>query len=230
MIELNDLRKTYDGRRYVLDGVSVLFGERTTTGIIGANGAGKTTLFNCICGLEKPTSGRISPDRRLHTIGYLPTELYFYPRIKANEHLLFCLKAQKKSVSTETINKWAELLELPLMQYAEEYSTGMKKKLALLTLLLADYPVYLLDEPFNGLDLASNLLLKQIISRLQQADKTIILTSHILPTLTDVCDEIHYLANGVFARKYALDEFQYIEKDMVAFTMQAKIDALEQLL
>lgn len=230
MIELHDIRKTYGGHRYVLDGVSANFGQQITTGIIGANGAGKTTLFNCICGLEKITSGRILPDKRLRLIGYLPAELHFYPRITAKEHLLFCLKAQQKNVPAGTISEWAELFELPLSQYAEIYSTGMKKKLALLTLLLADYPVCLLDEPFNGLDLATNLLLKQIVFQLQQAHKTIILTSHILSTLTDVCDEIYCLADGTFTRRYVPVEFSQIEHDLISFSLQSKTETLKRLL
>jgi ABC-2 type transport system ATP-binding protein len=102
----------------------------------------------------------------------------------------------------------------------------MKKKLALLCLLRQDKPVYLLDEPFNSLDMESNKILEQIIHILKEKGKTIFVSSHIIDPLLKMCDEIHFLTNGNFARTYARTEFGSIEEDLFS---KLKEDAKRKL-
>src|SRR5690606_14316831 len=94
-----------------------------------------------------------------------------------------------------------EYFQLALESYVESYSTGMKKKLALLAIILQDNDVFILDEPFNGLDLESSILLSEIIHRLKALGKTILISSHIFSTLRDVSDTILVLNNGRFEDK-----------------------------
>ena len=133
--------------------------------------------------------------------GLLPYEPYFYPRLTGREYLAFCLQARGRPVADFT--GWNQLLELPLDQYADEYSAGMRKKLALLALLVQRFNYLILDEPFNGLDLEANLLLKAILKRLRDRGTGILLTSHILGALTETCDEISVLVAGRVQRQYA---------------------------
>ncbi len=84
----------------------------------------------------------------------------------------------------------------------ENYSTGMKKKLAILAIIKTNKPFLLLDEPFNGLDLESSRIFTAVLKRLREDGKTIIVTSHMLESLASLCDQIHYLKDGVIYKTY----------------------------
>jgi len=102
----------------------------------------------------------------------------------------------------------------------------MKKKLALIGILLQQNDVFILDEPFNGVDIQSNIVITEIIHRLKSSGKTIVISSHIFSTLSDTCDEIHLLRDGQFARRVFKDEFEKLEQEMKDVTIGASIDKL----
>ena len=230
MLEIQHLRKAY-GNHVVLHDVSLVLRPSTIHGLVGANGAGKTTLINCLYGLEMDFIGiiRDSADRvvREHT-GLLPYEPYFYPRLTGREYLEFCLQARGRPLID--FAGWNQLLELPLDQYADEYSAGMRKKLALLALLVQQFDYLILDEPFNGLDLEANLLLKEILRRLRARGTGILLTSHILGALTETADEITVLVGGRVQRHYLAAEFGTLEQDLFNSLHREKLGLLEGLL
>ena len=93
----------------------------------------------------------------------------------------------------------------------ENYSTGMKKKLALLGVLKQNQPIFILDEPFNGLDLETNKIHEIIITTLGKKDKTIFVSSHIIEPLLSICDKIHLLENGNFITTFDKNEFDKID-------------------
>jgi ABC-2 type transport system ATP-binding protein len=231
MLEIIDLHKAY-GPHQVLRGVSLAVQPGTIHGLIGANGAGKTTLINCLYGLENDFSGTVrdtATDRLVReTTGLVPYEPYFYPRITGREYVVFCLQARRQPVPD--LRGWNQVLELPLDQYATEYSAGMKKKLALLAVLVQDFTYLILDEPFNGLDLEANLLLKQILRQLRSRGTGILLTSHILGTLTEVADEATVLVGGLVQRRYQATEFGTLEADLLAALHGEKMEQLRSLL
>ncbi|GAB3865467.1 hypothetical protein GCM10028824_04310 [Hymenobacter segetis] len=229
MLEIVNLRKAY-GSHVVLHDVSLNLLPGTIHGLVGANGAGKTTLINCLYGLENDFIGTIhdtaGPAVREHT-GLLPYEPYFYPRLTGREYLEFCLQARGRTI-TDFVG-WNQILELPLDQYADEYSAGMRKKLALLALLVQQFDYLILDEPFNGLDLEANLLLKAILKRLRDRGTGILLTSHILGALTETCDEISVLVDGRVQRHYAANEFGTLEHDLLDSLHREKLGLLAGL-
>jgi ABC-2 type transport system ATP-binding protein len=231
MLEITDLHKAY-GSHHVLRGVSLTVQPGTIHGLIGANGAGKTTLINCLYGLENGFTGAVraaSPAAAVREVtGLLPYEPYFYPRLTGREYVAFCLQARGRPVPD--LRAWNQLLELPLDQFATEYSAGMKKKLALLALLVQDFAYLILDEPFNGLDLEANLLLKEILKQLRQRGTGILLTSHILGTLTEVADEATVLVGGRVQRHYKAAEFSTLEADLLAALHGEKLGQLAALL
>lgn len=231
MLEVIDLHKAY-GRHEVLRGVSLAVRPGTIHGLIGANGAGKTTLINCLYGLETSFTGTVRAAGARDTVreitGLVPYEPYFYPRLTGREYVAFCLQARGKVVPD--LQGWNQLLELPLDQYAEEYSAGMKKKLALLAVLVQDFAYLILDEPFNGLDLEANLLLKEILKRLRDRGTGLLLTSHILGTLTEVADEASVLIAGQVQRHYTAAEFDTLEADLLAALHGEKLGHLRTLL
>ena len=230
MLEIINLRKAY-GDHVVLHDVSLALRPGTIHGLVGANGAGKTTLLHCLYGLETGFTGTARDTLCLavrERTGLLPYEPYFYPRLTGREYLEFCLQARGRPVVD--FAAWNQLLELPLDQYADEYSAGMRKKLALLALLVQDFAFLILDEPFNGLDLEANLLLKEILRRLRDRGTGIFLTSHILGAMTEVADEITVLVAGRVQRHYAAAEFGTLESDLLDSLHREKLGMLDKLL
>lgn len=212
MISIKDLTISYNDKSTVIDSLNLSLVRNNIHGIVGLNGAGKTTLLNSIYGLTKRNSGEVSCDGRninKKDISYLVTENYFYSNITAREYLGLFKNPQFD------LEKWNELFSLPLDNIIDNYSTGMKKKLALLGVLKQDKSIMILDEPFNGLDIETCRIIRSILLRLKDRSKTIIITSHIIETLTNLCDFIHYLENGKI--KYSKDKLDFIEFERELF-------------
>ncbi|RAK69806.1 ATP-binding cassette domain-containing protein [Hymenobacter edaphi] len=230
MISIRDLHYRY-GSHEVLRGVSLALRPGAIHGLVGANGAGKTTLLSCLYGLLADYQGSVqeSEGRPIRECaGLLPYEPFFYPRLTGREYVAFCLQA--RGMPVRGLDGWNELLELPLDQYAETYSAGMKKKLALLPLLVQPFRYLILDEPFNGLDLGTNLLLMEMLRRLRRQGTGLLLTSHLLGSLTELCDEITVLADGQVLRHYGQPEFGALATDLLDNLHQHKLQRLRTLL
>ncbi len=220
-ITVQSLRKSY-GRQKVLKGIDVEFQAGTVYGIVGKNGAGKTTFFRCLAGLETYRGQIVYSCGKLKNVtGFLPVTPFMLSKITGREYLQLLLNARNKKVTNW---KNANLFDLPLNKYAENYSTGMKKKLALTGILLQKNNVFLLDEPFNGVDVQSNLIIREIIFKLKQAGKIVILSSHIFAALKNVCDILHYLEDGKFIRSATKENFTLIEERM--YVPLKKIDSV----
>lgn len=223
MIAISNLSKSY-GSKQVLQNINLQFEAGKTYGIVGENGAGKTTLFKCMAGLEA-YSGKVEADLlplKDH-LGYLPTEPFFFSKITGREYIQLLCNARRISIAdTDSRN----IFDLPLDQYAATYSTGMKKKLALTAILLLQNNYYILDEPFNGVDIQSNIIITDILETLKALRKTLIISSHIFSTLSNTCDEIYLLKNGVIERKVTREEFADLEKEMKGIFIGDKINRL----
>jgi len=208
-MHIQDLYFSYQADRPILKGVSLEVTPGTKHGLLGANGAGKTTLFRLIAGcmpLQKGTilweGGPLHRDQ----VAMLEAELFFYPCMTGSEYLRFLRD------DTSLIAQWNALFDLPLDHFAEEYSTGMKKKLAFMGVLLQqERPLLILDEPFNGVDFESNEKMMAVLHHEKLRQRTLLISSHILPTLTRVCDRISVLRNGSIERTYESPEFQELE-------------------
>jgi len=224
MIQIQNLSKSF-GSKQVLNDISLTLEKGKVYGIVGENGAGKTTLFKCIAGLEKH-KGEIQSDfsSLKDHLGLLQTNPFFFSKITGREYLeLLCHARQIKGIDFDARN----IFDLPLNQYAITYSTGMKKKLALMGILMLKNDFFILDEPFNGVDIQSNIIITEIIQRLKALGKTMIISSHIFSTLSTTCDEIHLLKDGHFIRKVLPDEFELLEQEMTDFTIGDSIEKLD---
>ena len=156
MMSITNLVKSY-GSNKVLKGLTIDFNAGHIYGIVGINGAGKTTLFRCIAGLEDYLGKITLGEKELHqATALLPTNPYFLDRLTGREYLQFICHAQQ--IRPPDFDK-RNIFDLPLDDYANQYSTGMKKKLALLGVLIQQKDCFVLDEPFNGVDIQSNLLI-----------------------------------------------------------------------
>lgn len=225
MIELTNISKSF-GQHQVLHGVTYTFDSGKVYGIVGENGAGKTTLFRCIAGLETAIGSiKSNADPLKNRLGYLTSDPYFLSKLTGEEYIYLLTDARGKRIKNLSERN---IFELPLKEYASSYSTGMKKKLALTATLLQDNNYYILDEPFNGIDLQSSIILTEIILRLKAMGKTILISSHIFSTLKDTCDEILVLEAGHISKSVTRDQFGNFEEEMKERILKKDIDKLWQ--
>ena len=223
MLQLQSLSKHY-GTNHVLRGLEAHFLPGRVYGIIGENGAGKTTLFRCIAGLHE-FEGEVfgEEDNFRHRLGLLQTNNYFFPKMTGREYLrLLC---QARHAPDDNLDQ-RNVFDLPLDDYAETYSTGMQKKLALLGVLFQQNDILILDEPFNGVDIQSNILITAIIKELKAKGKTVLISSHIFSTLSDTCDEIYLLRQGEFVRRVTPAEYAELEREMEDVTIGDRVGRL----
>jgi len=224
MIEIKNLIKKY-GNKTILNNINLKFEKGKVYGIVGENGAGKTTLFRCISGLEKFDGEILSDFKPLKNhIGLLLTNPYFFSRITGREYLqLLCNARQVEIQNIEQQN----IFDLPLNQYATTYSTGMRKKLAIMAILLQGNQIFVLDEPYNGVDIQSNLIITELILELKKLNKTIIISSHIFSTLNDTCDEIHLLKKGELIKTVQKEKFKDLEEEMKRESIGNKLKEIQ---
>ncbi|VXB73790.1 MULTISPECIES: ABC transporter ATP-binding protein [Chryseobacterium] len=204
MLEIKNISVSFKDKN-VLQNLNLGIEEGIILGILGKNGAGKTTLFESLYQSQKYNGEILWKNQKLlrENISYLETENYFYPYITGREYLSYFAKDKLP----KTI-ELAEKFQLPLDKYVQYYSSGMKKKLALIGMLMLDKPINILDEPFNGVDFEGVHLLYDIIRELKQSNKMVIISSHIIETLFHTCDRIVTLENGFISNIFEKSEFE----------------------
>lgn len=212
LMHIYNLSKRY-GELEVLDGVNLDFHQGKVYGLVGENGAGKTTLFKCMMGLTD-YQGEVTQADVL-SVGYMPADTFYYPLITAKEHIEFCVKAKGLSINEEEIQRLNEMFELPLNRFASRFSTGMKKKLAFMTLLLQKNDLMILDEPFNGVDLKGCINMRNIIKEAKSEGKTFIISSHQITALHEICDCIDFLCKHTILKRYRDESVEEIEDDIL---------------
>ncbi|MCP4439978.1 MAG: ATP-binding cassette domain-containing protein [Aureispira sp.] len=227
MLSIKDLKVSY-GSQEVLKGLNLEFKPGEVHGILGMNGAGKSTFFHTLYGTKGIDSGECHYNGdwvNYRDIGLLETRPYFYPYMKGKEYIQLLTMHNPKF----DIEGWNQLFELPLNQLIDNYSTGMKKKVAFMGMLALDRPILILDEPFNGVDLESNEKIIQILTHLKKQNKIILLSSHIIQALADVADKISYLKDGKIVQTYTQEDFGQLHQlisEMVKLDVDEKIQHL----
>lgn len=209
MLEIKDLTFSFDDH-VIYNSINMTFQRGMVTGIVGANGVGKTTLFRIISGMYKPIKGTVEYNNtklKPTDVAFMVTEPYFYPYMKGQEYIDIVTSTPQE---IEKAQKYAEMLQLPLQELVDNYSTGMKKKLTFSSLFPSEKPVIILDEPYNGVDLVGNEMIKHIL-KTQRQDRIILLSSHILHTLTDICDCILHIRGNSEIIPYDKTEFKILE-------------------
>jgi ABC-2 type transport system ATP-binding protein len=212
VIETHNLTKVYRdfwGRQKVraLKALDLEVRRGEIFGLLGPNGSGKTTTIKLLLGLLFPTSGRAlvfgkdaSDVGKNERIGYLPEESYLYKFLNAEETLdfygrLFNIPAKERR---ERVNRLISEVKLDWARRRQlkEYSKGMTRRIGLAQALINDPELILLDEPTTGLDPMGSREMKDTILRLRDEGKTVLLCSHLLPDIQDVCDRIAILHSG----------------------------------
>ncbi len=229
MLTIRNLHLRYEKEAEVLRGVNLTLEAGMTHGLVGLNGSGKTTLLNTLYAFLHPQEGALlwnnDPLRR-KDIAYLEADNFFYTYMTGREYL----RLFPAGAAAFPMDEWQQLFALPLDEVTETYSTGMKKRLALLAVIKQDKPILILDEPFNGLDLEGAHLLLLILDRLHARGKTILITSHIFETLTGCCQYIHHLHEGVIARSYNRYAFHVLQANLRQTVEDRSRQALDGLL
>jgi ABC-2 type transport system ATP-binding protein len=208
VITAENLTKVY-GKRTALDHVSFEVPEGEIFGFVGPNGAGKTTTLRILAALLEPTGGHASiggvdvakqPDLVHSRLGYMPDFFGVYDQLTVSEYLDFyaaCYR-QPKQRRTKVVAELLELIGLSERrdQLVDSLSRGLKQRLCLARALVHDPVVLLLDEPASGLDPRARVDMREILKELRRMGKTIIISSHILPELTELCTMIGIIDHG----------------------------------
>lgn len=227
MLKIRNIHFSYSEKK-VLKGLNLEAHPGEIHGILGMNGSGKTTLFKTIYGFNIPESGECVFNNQSvikRDIAYLETNNFFYSYMKGREYLELCALQNPEF----NIENWNQLFQLPLNDMVETYSTGMKKKLAFMGIAALDRPILILDEPFNGVDFESSETLYEILKRFRKQGKIILLSSHIIESLTNICDEVSYLSEGVIERKYSAGEFGQMETELRDVIREKVTEALDNI-
>lgn len=199
LIECKEISKAF-GEKVALDKVSVSFPEGKIFGLLGPNGAGKTTLIRIINRITIPNSGSVLFNGRPITqddvakIGYLPEERGLYRKMKVGEQAMYFarLKGMSSSEATSELKKWFVRfgIESWWNKKVEELSKGMAQKVQFITTVVHKPSLLILDEPFSGFDPVNAQLIREEILRLRDEGATIVLSTHNMESVEELCDEI----------------------------------------
>ena len=208
MLKIKGLCKKY-GNFTALDNLDLAIGRGEIFGFVGPNGAGKTTTLKILAGLLKADAGEVyiddirlfeDYDRLKELIGYMPDFFGVYDNLKVMEYLEFYASAY--GIETKRAQELGrELLSVVHLDgkeehYVDELSRGMKQRLCLARALIHDPQFLILDEPASGLDPRNRFEFKEILRDLKEAGKTIIISSHILMELAEICTSIGVIEHG----------------------------------
>ena len=226
MIKIEHLNKRY-GPVLALNDLSLEVPSGSIYGLIGPNGAGKTTLLRILGALIPPTAGRIwigdvevarSPTVAQRKIGYMPDFFGVYPNLTVAEYLEFYagIHGIRRRNRASIVMNLLELVDLSDKRDApaEFLSRGMKQRLCLARALIHDPEVLLLDEPASGLDPRARVELHELLRTLQGMDKTIVISSHILLELADICSDIAIICDGQLVKAGTVDRLEEVYMNM----------------
>jgi len=198
MLECRNLTKSYKGK-CVVNNLRFEVNRGEVFAFLGSNGAGKTTTIKMILGLVRIDSGEVKMDENVH-IGYSPETPYFPPFLTGYEVLDYYAGIQKipKAERRAEINHLLETVGLENDKTrVKNYSKGMLQRLALAQAMLGGPDLLILDEPTAGLDALGRLEIMQLIEKLKNSGKTIIINSHILNDIERICDRGIIIKKGV---------------------------------
>lgn len=215
-LEFRDIHKSF-GENHVLKGISLFAESGKAVGLLGRNGAGKTTSIRILMGVFSQDSGEILLDgkpinRKTVKFGYLPEERGLYPKKKISDQLVYFgeLKGMSRRDALNSADKW--LLDLSMSEYRlkrlDTLSKGNQQKIQLISALITDPDIVVLDEPFSGLDPVNAKLLEDAIKRVISEGKIVFFSSHQMNYIEEFCSDIAILNNGKIALFGNLNEIK----------------------
>jgi ABC-2 type transport system ATP-binding protein len=237
MLKVANLVKKY-GKFTAVDNLSMEVGEGHIFGFVGANGAGKTTTMKIIAGLLQPTSGEVlvdgvdissMPREVKRKIGYMPDFFGVYDDLKVDEYMdfysgIYGIPYRERKVIAEQLLELVDLIHKREF-YVDSLSRGMKQRLCLARSLIHDPRLLILDEPASGLDPRARVEMKGILRELKSMGKTILISSHILPELAELCTAIGIIKQGKMAACGTVEEIM----DKMAHTGKLRIKVSDRM-
>lgn len=225
-IELQDVRKIYGGKAAV-DGLTLSVPQGCFFGFLGPNGAGKTTTIKMLMGLARPSSGHIRllghdmPGAALEVkrqIGLVPDESLLFDHLTGGEYLEFTGRIYGLDRATAR-TRVVELLDLFELSDAPrkliaEYSKGMRKRVAMAAALIHRPKMFLLDEPFEGVDAVGARLMKDILLEQVRRGATIFLTSHVLEVVERLCDRVAIIHAGRLVTESSMQDLRGTDESL----------------
>jgi ABC-2 type transport system ATP-binding protein len=221
VIKLDNVTYRYEPARAAVDGISLSIGTGECFGLIGSNGAGKTTTIRILATLLLPDSGGVTvagfdavKDYRKvrRALGYMPESFTVYQELTVDEFLLYTAAAYAipPSERQKRVDAVVALVDLGAKRRdgCGTLSRGVQQRLFLARALVHDPPVLLLDEPTAGLDPAARIEFRQIMKALTGAGKTIVVSSHILPEMSEFCTSVGIIERGKVVAAGAIDEIR----------------------
>ena len=244
MPEIYELNKKY-GKFTALDSLSMNITENSIFGFVGPNGAGKTTTMKIMAGLLKADSGSIfvngedilkNPKSIREKIGYMPDFFGVYDDLKVTEYMDFYAGMYYIPYADrpELIDNLLEIVDLSNKKdsYVDGLSRGMKQRLCLARSLIHDPDLLILDEPASGLDPRARVEMKEILKRLREMGKTIIISSHILPELAEMCSEVGIIDQGKLVTQGTVNDImnRLQKKRVVRIKTSSAVEQLTRIL
>lgn len=214
MLEIRDFSKSYDRQKYAVSHLSLHVPKGQITGFIGHNGAGKTTTLRCIAGILDYTEGQIligGHDIQTDSIqakqitAFLPDNPELYEFMTGIKYLTFVADLYRipGDLRTSRIQKYADAFQMTgvLGSSISGYSHGMKQKLALISALMREPDLLLLDEPFVGLDPAAAFTMKEFLKETCKRGGSVLFSTHVLEVAEKLCDRIAIIRNGALVEE-----------------------------
>ena len=244
MLQINHLYKNY-GKFQAVNDLNLHIEKGDLFGFVGPNGAGKTTTIRMVCGLMSPTSGSIqingidalsNPKDIKKQIGYVPDFFGVYDNLKVTEYMDFY--GSMYGMSSRDIAKISDdLLELVNLSdkkevYVDTLSRGMKQRLCVARALIHNPALLVLDEPNSGLDPRARVEMKELLLNLKSMGKTIVISSHILSELSEMCNSIGIMNRGHLVIAGKIDDVmsQVFGKNQIIITIEGDMEPAVRML
>ncbi len=218
MLTIENLTKQY-GKFLALDHLNLHIDKGEIYGFVGPNGAGKTTTMRIVCGLLKATGGSVivdgidairQPDDIKRKVGYVPDFFGVYDNLKVMEYMEFygSMYGMERREITDISEGLLELVNLSDKKdaFVDALSRGMKQRLCVARALIHNPDLLVLDEPNSGLDPRARFEMKEVLKNLRSMGKTILISSHILPELSELCTSVGIMEHGRLVTSGKVDE------------------------
>lgn len=217
IIEIKNVSKSF-GEKVALENVSLEIPEGKIFGLLGPNGAGKTTLIRIINRITIPTSGQVLFQGKpitqsdVERIGYMPEERGLYRKMKVGEQAMYFaqLKGMSKADAQKSLKEWFERFGIQKWwnKKVEELSKGMAQKVQFITTVVHNPKLLILDEPFSGFDPVNAEIVRREILRLKEEGSTIILSTHDMSSVEELCDNLALINNSHVVITGGVDEIR----------------------
>jgi ABC-2 type transport system ATP-binding protein len=240
-VEVVGLEKHY-GRTRAVQGISFEFQSGQIFGFVGPNGAGKSSTMRILATMDEPTQGDAlidgisvveDPEKAHHLVGYVPDNLPGHRDISVHEYLDFFaraygMKGQHRKKTVEGIEEFTNLIGIR-DKFLSALSKGMKNRVSVARALVHNPPVLIMDEPAAGLDPRARIELRELLKELANQGKAILISSHILTELSEICHGAVFIERGKILRAGTLDAIKEMDKKPHSTVVMKPMDRLTEL-